>query len=101
MPRVFYDIFFISDKECDATGNSHLTFQREGDILITLLLYNFFTFFTYINHAKILLKKIYTYLSLLFKFILFGKLCISLWAFDVLLFFLVRKYSNYFVFHLY
>ena len=57
MPRVFYDIFFISDKECDATGNSHLTFQREGDILITLLLYNFFTFFTYINHAKILLKK--------------------------------------------
>ena len=68
MPRVFYDIFFISDKECDATGNSHLTFQREGDILITLLLYNFFTFFTYINHAKILLKKkkIYHFFSNLF-----------------------------------
>ena len=72
----------MSDTEYDLSGNSNLSFHIEADILDILIFYDSFIFF----YVYMLWFDKVTYLSLLFKFILYEILDSSLWGSDVLLF---------------
>ena len=79
---VFKIIYWIYDTEYNLSGRSNFSFYTGADILNALSLYDFFTFL----HVKYMLRfEKAIFLSLLFKFILFGRLSSSLCGSDVLL----------------